>query len=75
MTRTSIREYLVAQRIRYRLASRSQRSRPLDEVVAITRYHRKAVIRLLRETPRARDHPAGHVAQAPDPHPHLRRVE
>lgn len=54
MTRTSIREYLAAQRIRYRLASRAQRSRLLDEVVAITRYHRKAAIRLLRDTPRAR---------------------
>lgn len=58
MTRTSLREYLAAQRIRYRLASRAQRSHLLDEVVAITRYHRKAAIRLLRETPRARAGPA-----------------
>lgn len=54
MTRTSIRESLAAQRARYRLASRSERSRLLDEVVAVTRYHRKAAIRLLRETPRPR---------------------
>jgi hypothetical protein len=54
VTRASIREYLATQRVRYRLASRPERRRLLDEVVAVTGYHRKAVIRCLRETPRAR---------------------
>ncbi len=54
MTRTSIREYLAAQGARYRLASRTQRTRLLDEIVAVTQYHRKAAIRRLREFPRPR---------------------
>ena len=54
VTRASIREYLATQRVRYRLASRAGRRRLLDEVVAVTGYHRKAVIRCLRDTPRPR---------------------
>lgn len=48
MTPTSIREYAAAQRERYRRADRRQKGRLLDEVVAVTGYHRKAAFRLLR---------------------------
>ncbi len=50
--RESIREYAAAQRARYRRASRTEGSRILDEVVAVTGYHRKAAIRLQRRWPR-----------------------
>jgi hypothetical protein len=40
------------QRERYRAASRAEKHRLLDEVVAVTRIHRKAAIRLLRRGPR-----------------------
>lgn len=53
MTRTSIREYAQAQRARYHRAFRTEKRRILDEVVAVTGYHRKAAIRLLRRPPRA----------------------
>jgi hypothetical protein len=54
VTRASIREYASAQRERYRTANRSQKRQILDEAVAVTHYHRKAVIRLLgrRDAPR-----------------------
>lgn len=52
MTRASIREYLATQRRRYVLLTRPQRRAVIDEVVAVTRYHRKAVIRALRDTAR-----------------------
>jgi Integrase core domain len=52
VTRESIREYAAAQRERYRCATRAEKGRILDEVVAVTGYHRKAAIRLLRRAPR-----------------------
>lgn len=51
MTRTSIHEYATAQRARYQGAPDGQKRRILDEVVAVTGYHRKAAIRLLRRPP------------------------
>jgi hypothetical protein len=53
VTRGSIREYAAAQRERYRRAGRAAKGRLLDEVVAVTGYHRKAAIRLLRRAPAA----------------------
>ena len=52
MTRASIREYLTTQRKRYGVLSRGERQALLDEIVAVTGYHRKAAIRALREVPR-----------------------
>jgi hypothetical protein len=48
VTRKSVREYLAAQRTRYALGSRAERTRLLDEITAVSRYHRKAIIRHLR---------------------------
>jgi hypothetical protein len=53
VTRASIQEYAQAQRGRYYQASRTEKHRILDEVVAVTGYHRKAAIRLLRRSPPA----------------------
>ena len=50
-------ELLAALRQRYRSASATDKGRVLDEVVALTGYHRKHAIRLLREShaqPKAR---------------------
>ena len=52
MTRTSMHEYVAAQRPRYLAASRREKRRILDEVVAATRYHRKAALRRLHRPPR-----------------------
>jgi hypothetical protein len=60
VTRRSIREYLAAQRERYQRASRETRRTLLDEIVAVTGYHRKAVIR--------------HLGQSRSPHPGARPV-
>ena len=57
MTRASVREYAARQRERYQAASRSEKHRLLDEIVAVTRMHRKAVIRLLRRAPGRRPAP------------------
>ncbi len=57
MTRASLREYAAVQRERYQQASRAEKPRLLDEVVAVTGIHRKAAIRLLRRAPRARARP------------------
>lgn len=57
MTRASLREYAAVQRVRYLQASRSEKQRLLDEVVAVTGIHRKAAIRLLRRAPRPRATP------------------
>jgi len=48
MTRSSIKEYVVAIRDRYREARRKEKGRILDEFTQVTGYHRKAAIRLLR---------------------------
>jgi len=47
-----LREYAAVQRERYQQASRSDKHRLLDEMVAVTGLHRKAAIRLLRREPR-----------------------
>lgn len=52
MTRASLREYAAVQRERYQPASRGDKRRLLDEMVAVTGMHRKAAIRLLRRPPR-----------------------
>jgi hypothetical protein len=57
VTRASLREYAARQRERYRTLSRPEKRRLLDEIVAVTKMHRKAAIRLLRRAP-AVDHPA-----------------
>jgi Integrase core domain len=54
VTRASLREYAAKQRERYQEASRVEKHRLLDEVVAVTGIHRKAAIRLLRRVPRPR---------------------
>jgi hypothetical protein len=61
VTRRSIREYLAAQRVRYDRAARPERSALLNEIVAVTGYHRKAVIRHLRHSrpPRPGARPVG----------------
>jgi hypothetical protein len=46
------REYLARMRDRYPMANRAKRSELVTEVVAMTGYHRKAVIRLLRRPER-----------------------
>ena len=53
MTRASLREYATRQRVRYEHADRRQKQALLDEIVAVTGMHRKAVIRLLRRPPRS----------------------
>src|SRR5437899_4378369 len=52
VTRASLREYAAVQRERYQQASRADKHRLLDEMVAVTGMHRKAAIRLLRRVPR-----------------------
>jgi hypothetical protein len=52
VTPLSLREYAVRQRERYRqLTRRADKHALLDEIVAVTKLHRKAVIRLLRRAP------------------------
>jgi hypothetical protein len=54
VTRASLREYAAVQRARYlAAATRAEKGRLLDEVVAVTGLHRKAAIRLLRRAPRS----------------------
>ena len=57
MTRASLQEYAAKQRERYQGATRAEKHRLLDEVVAVTGIHRKAAIRLLRRAPRPRARP------------------
>jgi hypothetical protein len=52
VTRASLREYAAAQRDRYRQSTRAEKRQLLNEIVAVTRMHRKAAIRLLRRGPR-----------------------
>ena len=47
VNRESIREYVARQRHRYRRASRADKGRILDEVTAVTGYHRKSALRSL----------------------------
>lgn len=54
MNRESIREYALRQWERYVQACRKQKSKILDEVVAVTGYHRKAAVRLLSASQRRR---------------------
>jgi hypothetical protein len=51
VTRASLREYAAVQRERYQKASRRDKQHLLDETVAVTGRHRKAVIWLLRRAP------------------------
>ena len=44
VTRTTVREYLARQRERYHRLTRRDRGRLLTEIVAVTGYHRKAVL-------------------------------
>ena len=59
MTRASLREYATKQRERYQHATRVEKHRLLDEVVAVTGIPRKAAIRLLRRAPRPTPGPGG----------------
>jgi hypothetical protein len=53
VTRASLKEYAVVQRLRYwRAQRRPEKTQLLDEVVAVAGLHRKAAIRLLRRAPR-----------------------
>ena len=47
MTRGGVKEYLEAVQGRYLKGNRREKGRILDEVIKVTGYHRKAVIRLL----------------------------
>jgi hypothetical protein len=47
VNRESIRQYANCQRERYVKATRKEKGRILDEVIAVTGYHRKAAVRLL----------------------------
>ena len=47
MNRQSIRDYILRQQQRYHKANRTEKGRILDEVVAVTGYHRKSAVRLL----------------------------
>jgi hypothetical protein len=48
VNRESIRQYANCQRERYMKATKKEKGRILDEVMAVTGYHRKAAVRLLR---------------------------
>jgi hypothetical protein len=64
MSQTSKRELVAAMRPRYTLGDRAQKRQVLDELVAVTGYHRKYAIQLL-------NHPPPKQARAPRP----RRVQ
>lgn len=55
----AVREYLERMRERYLVASRAEKGRLLDEAVAVTSRHRKALIRCWRRPRRARRRPGG----------------
>lgn len=52
MSPIAIREYVQAMRLRYLGAPKGERGRLLDEFCAVTGYHRKAAVRVLRHPPR-----------------------
>lgn len=56
MTRTSIQEYTEAVRWRYLRSSKTEKGKILDEFTKVTGYHRKAAIRLLRQTSKPMAH-------------------
>lgn len=51
MTKQAKREYINEQRIRYRSAMKSEQGALLDEMVRVTRYNRKYLIRALSKKP------------------------
>lgn len=59
MTRLARREYAAALRTRYRVASKEEKGRLLDEFCRTTGCHRKAAIRLLRRPPARPAHRGG----------------
>ena len=61
VNRESVREYVARQRDRYRKAGRAEKGRILDEVVAVTEYHRKSAVRLL--SGRSREGKGGRVGR------------
>jgi len=52
MSQTSKDELLKAVRLRYRQANRTEKQQMLDELVAVTGYHRKYAIQVLNHPPR-----------------------
>jgi hypothetical protein len=70
VNRESIREYSLRQRERYVRAGRKEQGRILDEVVAVTGYHRKAAVRLLsgrdRKRPESSRRPGRPVVYGPE---------
>ena len=61
VNRESVREYVARQRERYQGAGRTEKGRILDEVVAVTDYHRKSAVRLL--SGRSREGRGGRVGR------------
>jgi hypothetical protein len=55
VTHKSIKELIRAWGPRYRMASRKEKTKILDEFVALTGYHRKSAIRALTRKPRPKD--------------------
>jgi hypothetical protein len=60
------REYLLKMRSRYAAAGRGERSRLLDELVAVTGLHRKHLIRVLGHEPAVRRRPARATPFSPE---------
>ena len=54
MRRSSVKEYTETMRRHYTGASRTEKSRLLDEFTRVTGYHRKSAVRLLSDTKPAR---------------------